>query len=72
MSESFAFQRAGQAAANTNMISMWQLNGIQIEDPAPAIKSVWVERFGHQRADWDELKETYGKNVWSQLEGWAS
>ena len=71
-SESFAFQRAGQVAANANMISMWQSNGIQIEDPAPAVKSVWVERFGHQRAEWDELKETYGKNVWSKLEGWAS
>ena len=70
--ESFAFQREGQAKANEEMIDMWKASGIQIEDPEPDVKKVWVESFGHQRAEWDELKEAYGKDVWSQLEAWAS
>lgn len=70
--ESFGFQRTGQAKANKEMISMWKSRGIQVVDPAPAVKSSWVEQFGHQRAEWDSLKENYGKNVWSQLERWAS
>ncbi|MXW47831.1 MAG: hypothetical protein F4Z97_04195, partial [Gammaproteobacteria bacterium] len=70
--ESFAFQRAGQAKANEEMIGMWTDSGIQIVDPEPDVKQVWVDSFGHQRSEWDELKETYGKNVWSQLEDWAS
>ena len=70
--ESFAFQRAGQAKANEEMISMWTDSGIQIVDPENDVKQIWVDSFGHQRSEWDELKETYGKNVWSQLEDWAS
>ncbi|MDE0282395.1 MAG: TRAP transporter substrate-binding protein [Gammaproteobacteria bacterium] len=70
--ESFAFQRTGQSKANDEMIDMWKASGIHIEDPDPEVKRVWVESFGHQRPEWDELKEAYGKDVWSQLEGWAS
>ena len=70
--ESFAFQRSGQAKANEKMVEMWRSSDIQIVDPEPDVKKIWVESFGHQRPEWDELKEAYGKNVWSQLEDWAS
>jgi TRAP-type C4-dicarboxylate transport system substrate-binding protein len=70
--ESYAFQRTGQADANRRMIEMWEASGITIIEPSAAEKQIWSEAVGHQRPEWDSLKEQYGADVYEKLVGWIS
>ena len=70
--DSYAVQRTEQAAANERMLEMWRAAGIEITELNESQKDIWREAVGHQRPEWDSLKEQYGSSTYEKLVGWLS
>lgn len=60
--DSYELQKAQQAKANANMIEMWQESGIEIVQLTPEEKALWVDTIGHQRSEYDPLKDRFGRD----------
>jgi TRAP-type C4-dicarboxylate transport system substrate-binding protein len=58
-SESFAYQRAGQAEANNKMIETWKSSGINVVDLNEDKKKAWVDA-------------QYGADLYEQLTSWIT
>ncbi|MEO9650543.1 MAG: TRAP transporter substrate-binding protein [Roseobacter sp.] len=65
--ESYAFQRAEQLKANDVMLKLWQEQGIEVTQLQQADKSVWVETMGHQRSEYDGLKDAFGRDAFDKI-----
>ncbi|GAA6202989.1 TRAP transporter substrate-binding protein [Aquicoccus sp. SU-CL01552] len=67
--ESYAFQKAEQKKANDMMLQQWQEAGIEITRLTQSQKDVWVEAIGHQRSDYDGLKDAFGRAAFDTVVG---
>ncbi|MEP6065356.1 MAG: hypothetical protein ABJ246_05930, partial [Paracoccaceae bacterium] len=61
--ESYEFQRAQQLAANKEMIKLWTDAGIEVVTLNDDEKSEWVSAMGHQRSEYDALKDAFGRDA---------
>lgn len=61
--ESYEFQRKQQLAANDTMVKLWQDSGIEVVTLSPEEKAVWVEAMGHQRSEYEGLKDAFGREA---------
>ncbi len=59
--ESYAFQRQGQAQANKAMVDLWKNAGIEVVVLTPEEKKIWVDTIGHQRPEYNNLKDKFGR-----------
>lgn len=70
--ESYAFQKAGQKAANDSMVEEWKAAGIEVVTLNDSQKSEWVDAVGHQRPEYDHLKDAYGRSAFETIIGLTS
>lgn len=61
--ESYEFQRQQQLAANDRMIKLWTDAGIEVVTLTEDEKSEWVTTMGHQRSEYDALKDAFGREA---------
>ncbi|MEP3394161.1 MAG: TRAP transporter substrate-binding protein [Litoreibacter sp.] len=61
--ESYEFQRKQQLAANEEMVKLWTDSGIEVITLSDDEKSEWVSAMGHQRSEYDELKDAFGREA---------
>lgn len=65
--ESWAHQKKAQRAANTQMWEEWKGRGIKIIELSADEKKQWVDALGHQRSEWGQWKERYGKALYDKI-----
>ena len=65
--ESWAFQKSEQRKANDLMWAEWKTAGIKIIDLTPDERRQWIAAVGHQRPEWNEWKERYGKALYERI-----
>lgn len=65
--ESWAFQKAEQRKADARMWDEWRAAGIKIIDLTPDEYKQWVAAVGHQRPEWAQWKERYGKATYERI-----
>ena len=65
--ESYAFQRAEQLKANETMVKLWQDSGIEVVQLNQSEKDVWIEAMGHQRSEYDGLKDAFGREAFDKV-----
>ncbi|MEP1588173.1 MAG: TRAP transporter substrate-binding protein [Tateyamaria sp.] len=61
--ESYEFQRQQQLAANDEMVKLWTDAGIEVVTLTDDEKAEWVSTMGHQRSEYDELKDAFGREA---------
>lgn len=61
--ESYEYQRQAQLKANDEMVKLWTDSGIEVITLTDAEKAVWVETMGHQRSEYDKLKDAFGREA---------
>lgn len=67
--ESYAFQRAQQLKANAEMVTLWKEAGIEVTELDQTQKSEWIETMGHQRSEYDGLKDDFGRDAFDTVVG---
>ncbi|MBU2961106.1 TRAP transporter substrate-binding protein [Citreicella sp. C3M06] len=67
--DSYAFQKAEQKKANDQMLQLWQETGIEINHLTAGQKDQWVESIGHQRSEYDGLKDAFGRKAFDTVVG---
>ena len=65
--ESYAYQRAEQLKANDEMVKLWQDSGIEVTQLRQNEKDVWIEAMGHQRSEYDALKDAFGREAFDKI-----
>jgi TRAP-type C4-dicarboxylate transport system substrate-binding protein len=65
--DSFAHQKAEQNRANGLMIQQWENAGIEVVNLTAAEKDVWIDAVGHQRSEYDELKDAFGRDAFNTV-----
>lgn len=65
--DSYEFQRREQLKANDAMVSLWEKSGIEVVKLSPDEKKVWVEAVGHQRPEYNELKDAFGRSAFDKI-----
>lgn len=61
--DSYEFQRKQQLAANEAMVELWSNSGIEVVTLTDDEKDEWVSAVGYQRSEYDELKDTFGRDA---------
>ena len=59
--ESYQFQREQQLAANDKMVELWTNSGIEVITLNDEEKAQWVAAMGHQREEYEPLKDALGR-----------
>jgi TRAP-type C4-dicarboxylate transport system substrate-binding protein len=67
--ESYEYQRAQQLAANDRMVKLWTDAGIEVVTLTDDEKSEWVSEMGHQRSEYDALKDAFGREAFDTITG---
>lgn len=67
--DSYAYQRREQLKANDAMLKLWRESGIEVVTLTPNEKKVWVDSVGHQRSEYNELKDTFGREAFDNIVG---
>jgi len=65
--ESNEIQRQRQSVANDQMVKLWTESGIEIVTLNNAEKMEWVSAVGHQRSEYDELKDAFGREAFDTV-----
>lgn len=65
--ESYDFQRAEQLKANDAMLALWNESGIEVVQLDQSQKNAWVESMGHQRSEYDGLKDAFGREAFNKI-----
>lgn len=65
--ESWAHQKSEQRKANELMWQEWAAAGIKVIDLTPELLANWAATVGHQRPEWDQLKERYGRALYAKI-----
>lgn len=65
--ESWEYQKAEQAKANEAMISLWQDQGIEVVQLTSEEKAAWQDAVGHERPEYDALKDKFGRSAYETL-----
>lgn len=61
--ESYEFQRQQQLAANKEMVKLWTDSGIEVVTLSDAEKGEWISTMGHQRPEYEALKDAFGRDA---------
>jgi TRAP-type transport system periplasmic protein len=61
--ESWAHQQKEQRKADDNMWAEWRAAGVRIVELKADEKAKWIAAVGHQRPEWNESKQRYGRNL---------
>ncbi|MEP5758806.1 MAG: TRAP transporter substrate-binding protein [Litoreibacter sp.] len=61
--DSYEYQRKQQLAANVEMVKLWTDSGIEVVTLNDDEKSEWVSAMGHQRSEYDALKDAFGREA---------
>lgn len=61
--ESYEFQRQQQLAANDQMVKLWTDSGIEVVTLNDSEKAEWVSAMGHQRSEYEALKDAFGREA---------
>ena len=65
--EAWQYEQAGQAKANDQMWSEWKAAGIKVIEPTAEEHKKWVAAVGHQRPEWAQWKQRYGKDLYEHI-----
>ena len=65
--ESYEFQRKQQLKANEEMVKLWTESGIEVVMLSEAEKQVWIDTMGHQRSEYDALKDAFGRESFNKI-----
>ena len=65
--ESWQYQKMEQRLANERMVAQWQKAGIKIITLSPDERKAWVTSVGHNRPEWVQLKDRYGRAEYNKL-----
>jgi C4-dicarboxylate-binding protein DctP len=66
-SEAWIHQKTQQARANARIVDEWKRAGVKIVSLTPTERQAWVTAVGHTRAEWDPLKDRYGRAEYNKL-----
>lgn len=61
--ESYAYQREKQLQANQDMVKLWTDSGIEVIQLSADEKQQWIDAMGHQRSEYDGLKDAFGRDA---------
>jgi TRAP-type C4-dicarboxylate transport system substrate-binding protein len=65
--ESWAYQQTEQRKADEGMWAEWKARGIEVIELTPDERKQWVSAVGHQRPEWAQWKERYGKALYDKI-----
>lgn len=65
--DSWAYQKAEQHKADDAMWAEWKAAGIKVHELTPDERKQWVAAVGHQRPEWNQWKERYGKALYERI-----
>lgn len=65
--ESWALQKAAQKKTNERLVGEWKAAGIKIVYITPDERKEWIAAVGHQRPEWKEWRERYGKDLYRKI-----
>lgn len=65
--DSWSYQKTEQRKANTEMLALWRSTGMKVIELSADERKQWVDTTGHTRAEWEPLKEKYGRAEYAKL-----
>lgn len=65
--EAWHYEQTEQVKANERMWSEWKALGIKVIELSPDERKQWVAAVGHQRPEWDQWKQRYGKDLYQHI-----
>lgn len=65
-SESWTWQKAEQRKLDAHTRGVWEAAGMKIITSTPDERKEWIEATGHQRSEWNEWKERFGRDLYRQ------
>jgi TRAP-type C4-dicarboxylate transport system substrate-binding protein len=65
--ESWQKQKTEQRAADERMWQEWKAAGIKVIELSPDESKQWTAALGHQRSEWNEWKERFGKPFYDRI-----
>ena len=65
--DSYQFQISEQKRANDLMLQQWKDAGIEVITLTGPEKDVWIEAMGHQRSEYDDLKDAFGREAFDTI-----
>ena len=65
--EAWQYEQVEQGKANDHMWNEWKGLGIKVIELSPDERKQWVAAVGHQRPEWNQWKERYGKELYQRV-----
>lgn len=65
--EAWRYEQTEQRKANDRMWDEWKALGIKVVDLSADERKQWVAAVGHQRPEWNQWKERYGKELYDRV-----
>jgi TRAP-type C4-dicarboxylate transport system substrate-binding protein len=65
--EAWAYQQAEQRKADERMWAEWKAAGIKVVDLTADERKQWVAAVGHQRPEWNQWKDRYGRALYEKV-----
>ncbi len=65
--ESYEFQRREQLKANQAMLALWKKSGIEVVTLTADEKKAWVAAVGHNRSEYNGLKDAFGRSAFDKI-----
>lgn len=65
--EAWEYQKAEQKKVNDQIVTQWKAQGITFVENTPAERKSWIATVGHQRPEWDQWKDRYGRDLYNQI-----
>lgn len=65
--EAWAWQKSEQSKLDEHTLATWKEQGITVIRSTPEERQAWVDAIGHQRPEWDQWRERYGKDVYDKV-----
>jgi TRAP-type C4-dicarboxylate transport system substrate-binding protein len=66
-SEAWRYEQTEQRNANDRMWDEWKALGIKVIDLGADERKQWIAAVGHQRPEWNQWKERYGKELYDRV-----
>ena len=64
--EAWAWQKAEQGKLDAATRAQWTASGIKFVSSTPDERKAWIAAMGHQRREYDEWKERFGRDLYRQ------
>ncbi len=65
--EAWHYEQVEQGKANDRMWNEWKALGIKVIELGPEERKQWLAAVGHQRPEWNQWKERYGKEFYQRV-----